>query len=140
MGLKSLVLWGSIGALTGLMGMMAWPLLAQEDAGRIEITIKNSTYQFEKKMLRPDQPVTIVLRNQDTIEHGFVSPLLQSTDVTVETAGGTTFGRGIKGVHIAPGKELSIHLTPAKPGQFSFQCDLHPTMKGELFLLSIGAA
>ena len=136
----STLLFSLIAGAAGVICLTSLPLLAQQAGERIDIIIQNSSYQFQAKMLRPDQPVTIHLRNLDTIEHGFTSPLLQDVDVRVETAGGTTFGRGIKGVHIPPGKELSIHLTPTRPGQYPFQCDLHPKMKGELLLLSVGTA
>jgi plastocyanin len=43
-------------------------------------------------------------------------------------------------VHVQPGKTLSIQLIPSGPGQYRFECDIHPGMKGELLLLSVGTA
>ncbi|MEW6325957.1 MAG: cupredoxin domain-containing protein [Nitrospirota bacterium] len=133
-------IWLMIGLIGGMIGAAARPLPAQQAGARIDITIKNFTFQSQAKVLPLDQPVTIHLRNLDAVEHGFVSPMLRNADIVVETAAGTTFGRGIEGVHIAPGKEVSIHFASPPPGQHPFQCDLHPNMKGELFLLSVGSA
>jgi plastocyanin len=131
---------GVVVGMAGVITLVSLPLPAQESGDRIDITIKNFGYHFPAVILRPDQPVTIRLRNNDTVEHGFTSSMLSSTDVQVETAAGSTFGRGINGVHILPGQELSIHLLTPPPGQYSFKCDLHPEMKGELFLFSVGTA
>jgi len=107
---------------------------------KIEIVIQNSAFEFHGGALQPNVPGTIVLRNMDKIKHGFTSPLLSEIDVQVESAGVTTYGKGIKGVYISPGETLQIHLLAKQPGKFPFRCDLHPGMKGELILLSIGAA
>lgn len=131
---------GVIVGVAGMIGLASLPLPAQEAGDRIEITIRNSIFQFPVKVLGPDQPVTIRLRNQDTIEHGFTSPMLSDTDVRVDTVAGSTFGRGIKVIHVLPGQEISIYLPAPPRGQYAFQCDLHPKMKGELFLLSVGTA
>jgi plastocyanin len=32
---------------------------------------------------------------------------------------------------------VRISFLPNRPGKFSFRCDLHPNMKGELLILSI---
>lgn len=101
--------------------------------------IKNKTYEFSGGITKPDQPVTIVLNNKDSIEHGFTSKLLEEFPAEVEAPGVLTLGKGIKGVHVAPGTTVRIHLTPTRPGSFNFQCDIHPSMKGELFVLSAEA-
>jgi plastocyanin len=115
-------------------------LTAQEKSGKVEIVIRNFTFEFRGGALRPNEPGTIILRNQDKVKHGFTSPLLQEVDVQVEAGGVTTYGKGIKGVYINPGQTVQIHFVPNRPGRFRFRCDIHPNMKGELLLLSIGAA
>ncbi|HUJ79212.1 MAG TPA: cupredoxin domain-containing protein [Nitrospiria bacterium] len=121
----------------GLVVALHLPALAQQ-ANRLDVTIRNYTYLFKGGVLNPDQPVVIVIENADKVTHGFMSPLLGLQDVEVETRGVTTYGRGIKGVHIDPGTSVTIRFTPNKPGRFTFQCDIHPNMKGEVLLLSIG--
>jgi len=112
-------------------------LLMAREAGKVEIVIRNSTFEFQGGALRPDQAGTLFLSNLDKIRHGFTSPLLEELEVRVESAGGIAYGKGIKGVYINPGETLQIHLTPNRAGSFSFRCDIHPDMKGELLLLSV---
>ena len=121
----------------GLVVALHLPALAQQ-ANRLDVTIRNYTYVFKGGVLNPDQPVVIVIENVDKVTHGFMSPLLALQDVEVESRGVTTYGKGIKGVHIDPGTTVTIRFTPTKPGRFTFQCDIHPNMKGEVLLLSIG--
>jgi hypothetical protein len=111
-----------------------------QENSRVEITIQNSAFEFQGGALRPNLPGVIVLRNQDKVKHGFTSPFLQELEVRVESTGVTTYGKGIKGVYIGPGETLQIHLFPTREGKFTFRCDIHPNMKGELILLSVGAA
>jgi hypothetical protein len=108
-----------------------------QPSGMVELIIRNSTFEFQGGILKPDQAATIVIHNQDQITHGFTSTLLADLDVQVESNGVTTLGKGIKGVHIDSGKTVRIHFLPNRPGKFSFRCDLHPNMKGELLILSI---
>lgn len=114
--------------------------LHAQNLERVEVVIRNSAYEVQGKVLTPGAAAVIVVRNLDRIEHGFISPFFQETDVQVESGGVTTFGRGIKGVHIAPGAEIRILFIPPRPGSFTFSCDLHPNMKGEVLLLSVAAA
>lgn len=113
------------------------PFPTQEQSGKVEIVIRNSTYEFQEGILRPNEASTIILRNLDKIQHGFTSSLMEELDFQVETDGATTYGKGIKGVHINPGGTVRLHFIPPRPGIFSFQCDLHPSMKGEVLLLSV---
>lgn len=118
------------------------PLRAQGPARpeRVEVVIRNFAYEVEGTAIPPGAPALIVLKNLDRVEHGFTSPFFQEIDVQVESGGSTTFGRGMKGVHIAPGGEVQIRFIAPRPGKFTFTCDLHPNMKGELLLLSVVAA
>ncbi len=105
--------------------------------GIVEIQIRNSIFEFHGGLIKPNLPTTIIIKNLDTIQHGFTSSLLDSLEVKVETEQGITYGKGIKGVYVNPKQELQIHFTPSREGNFSFRCDLHPGMKGELLMLSI---
>jgi plastocyanin len=110
---------------------------AQPAGGKVEIVIRNYTFEFQGGMLRPNEPGTIVLRNTDKVQHGFTSPFLAEQEVRVESSAGIAYGKGISGVYINPGETLKIHFIPNRAGGFSFRCDLHPNMKGELLLLSV---
>jgi len=109
-----------------------------QQPGKIEVTIHNSTFQFQGTVLKPNQPAVIVLKNLDKITHGFMSPLLGQQEVEIESKGATTYGKGIKGLHINPGETVTIRFMPIKPGRYQFECDIHPNMKGEILVLSIG--
>ncbi len=111
--------------------------MAKTRSGTIEIQIRNSIFEYHGGVLKPNQPATIFLKNLDSIPHGFISPSLEEMVVEVESKSGTTLGKGITRIHINPGQELQIHFLPTKPGSFSFQCDIHPKMKGELLSISI---
>ena len=105
---------------------------------QIEITIRANTFLRTKTtpMLR-GLPTAIVLRNQDRIRHGFTASLFQGVLVRGEGGGIISYGRGMEGFYIDPGKTLVIRFTTERPGSHAFRCDLHPDMKGELFLLEI---
>lgn len=112
-------------------------VVAAPGAGKVEIVIRNYTFEFQGGALRPNEPGTILLKNLDKVQHGFTSPVLAEQDVRVESSAGIAYGKGIKGVYINPGETLQIHFIPNRPGSFPFRCDLHPNMKGEFLILSV---
>ncbi len=83
-------------------------------------------------------PTVLIPRNHDIIECGFTSCMLDGLSVTAESEGVFLFGKGIGGSHIKPHRTLVIRFTPERPGQYGFRCDLHPQMKGEVFLMELG--
>lgn len=109
---------------------------AQES--HIELTIRNSTFVRTKTMpIHAGMPMVLVVRNEDPIPHGFISPMFSGLPVTVEAGGLEVFGRGIDGVHVAPGQTAVIQLMPDRLGKMTFRCDLHPNVDGELHLLDV---
>jgi plastocyanin len=106
----------------------------------VNVTIKDSAFTVETRVLRLQAPIRIVLHNTDAIEHGFTSPGLADVDARVEAHGVETYGRGIKGLYVGPGETASITFEAATAGALKFSCDLHPQMKGELAVLTINAA
>jgi hypothetical protein len=113
---------------------------AQDGRRAVEVTIKDFTFKVEAGTLQLHEPVRIVLTNTDSVQHGFTSDVLDGLDVRVESEGVVTYGRGIKGLYIDPGNQVELLFTPTKSGPVAFRCDLHPRMKGELVVLSVGAA
>jgi plastocyanin len=103
--------------------------VAQEQ--RIDITIRNYEFQLNQPTpIRLHLPTIIILRNQDIVRHGFTSPMLMHLMVQ---------GEG-EGFYVDAGKTLVIRFVPERTGKYSFKCDLHPQMKGELYLLEVPAA
>jgi hypothetical protein len=136
--------WGFLGLATiiGLSWLNAERGLALETISaqepRIEITIRNSTYLRTKTMpIRAGMPMVLVVRNEDPIPHGFSSPMFAGLPVMVEAGGIEVFGRGIDGLHVAPGETAVIRLTHGRQGKMTFRCDLHPNLEGELYLLDV---
>jgi hypothetical protein len=118
----------------------AGPAAAQQEQ-RIEIVIRNYEFQLTQPApIRLHLPTVIILRNQDIVRHGFASPMLAHLMVQGEGEGVAAYGKGVEGFYIDPGKTLVIRFMPERAGKYSFHCDLHQKMSGELYLLEIPAA
>lgn len=113
---------------------------AQDGRRTVEVTIQDFTFKVQAGTLQLNEPVRIVLRNTDSVQHGFTSEALDGLDVRVESEGVVAYGRGIKGLYVDPGTQAEVLFTPHKSGALKFHCDLHPRMKGELAVLTVGAA
>lgn len=119
---------------------VADPSVAQAEQ-RGEITIRNYDFLLSQPVpIRLHVPTVVILRNQDIVRHGFTSPMLSHMMVRGEGEGISAYGKGVEGFYVDPGKTLVIRFTPERPGKYSFKCDLHPDMKGELYLLEVPAA
>jgi len=117
------------------------PAVERAQEQRIELVIRNYEFMLtQPTAIRAGMPTIIILRNQDIVRHGFTSPVLAQLSVQGEGEGIVSYGRGIEGFYIDPGKTLVIRFTNDRPGNYSFRCDLHPNMKGELFMLEVPAA
>lgn len=113
--------------------------VAQEQ--RIEIFVRE--YQFllsQPTPIRLHTPTVVIIRNQDIVRHGFTSQVLANLLVNAEGEGIVSYGKGIEGFYVDPGKTLVIRFTTERTGNYSFRCDLHPQMKGELYMLEVPAA
>lgn len=133
-------------ALACLVVFQAGPVQATDSTAvaqeqRIEIVMRDSVFLLTKPApIRPGLPTVIVLRNEDIIRHGFTSPMLFGLLVHAEGEGIASYGKGVEGFYVDPGKTLVIRFTTERPGSYPFRCDLHPQMKGEFFMLNVPAA
>lgn len=136
--------------LAGLLGFMLMNLpgsgvSAQSPAQglpeqRIEIIMKDYDFQVVKPApVRPALPTVIIIRNQDIVRHGFYSAMLQGILVQGEGEGVAAYGKGVEGFYVDPGKTLVIRFNNQRPGKYSFRCDLHPSMKGEVYVMEVPA-
>jgi uncharacterized cupredoxin-like copper-binding protein len=110
---------------------------------QIEITIRD--YRFLKThlaQLHPGFPAEIVLTNEDNVRHGFTSQLFVGLHIEGEGEGIASYGKGVEGFYIDPGKRLTIRFIMPPPGRFTFRCDIHKDrdMEGEIYLLDIPIA
>lgn len=125
---------------TSTAGSTADPKMAMEEQ-RVEIVIRNYEFQLTQPTpIRLHQPTIIILRNQDIVRHGFASQMLMHLMVQGEGEGIAAYGKGVEGFYVDPGKTLVIRFVPDRSGKYSFRCDLHPKMNGELYLLDVQAA
>lgn len=113
---------------------------------KVEITIKDRQHGYETVgITMPSQDTIIVVRNQDSVTHGFASKLFK--DIPVRVEGGTEIrGKQFKSFHVAAGKTMTLRFATA-PSNFDPQtggaesvrhalwCDIHPEVKGELFVI-----
>jgi hypothetical protein len=143
----------------GLIAISAWVVLAgghdiayAQAAGmgappsKVEITIKDRQHGYETAgFTMPSQETIIVVRNQDSVTHGLASTLFKNTPVKVE-GGLEVRGKQFKSFHVDAGKTMTLRFAtapsnfdPATGGAESVRhalwCDIHPEVKGELFVI-----
>ena len=135
-----------VSLIPGLIHLVPQPTTGTVMAGipdeqRLEVLIHD--YSFEIIHRTPAAlggDTVIIVRNQDIVRHGFTSPALAHLYLRAEGEGLSSYGKGIEGFYVEPGKTLVIRLVLERSGRLSFHCDLHPEMRGEVVLLDIPAA
>lgn len=135
----------AVGALVG-MGTLATAVPAAEPSSKkIEIVAKDKEWKVSGYALK-DAPTELVVRNEDTVTHGFNSSLFKDVKVKVEGDGYLAKGMGPNVYRVDPGKTMILHFSKHEKGTdegsdtYAFWCDLHPHMKGEMFVLSLKGA
>lgn len=139
---RSQVQWkrlGMIGTLAGLAWMYGTALQAQSEQV-VDVTIKDSRFVAKQGTLRLGFPTVINVRNEDGERHDFSSAMFEGIPTQVEKDGVIVYGRGIGGVFLDPKHDAAIRFDMTRPGRHVFRCSIHPTMSGELFLLSAETA
>lgn len=122
-------------------GIDAGPRAQGQPEQTVEIIIRDSAFsQSQVTRMQMDAPTVIILRNQDKTRHGFTSEMFKGMLVKGEGDGVIAYGKGVEGFYVDPGKTLTLRFTLAKPGSYAFRCDLHPAMKGELYMLELRTA
>ena len=106
---------------------------------RVEVTIKDFAFVTKQVPLHLGLPTVIVIRNSDAERHDFGSTMFEGIPTVVENGGVLSYGRGLNGVMLDAQREATIRFTMQRPGRHEFRCSIHPTMKGELLLLSVEA-
>lgn len=140
----------SIGiALAVLLGWEAGVLAAAGtekalDELTIQVTIKNMGFHVTGYG-REGEPTAIAVRNDDGVTHGFYSPLFKETPVRLEGEGYQVTGKEEPSFRLDPGKTMTLHFTKGAPAapltmmsplrRHVIWCDMHPDVKGELFII-----
>ena len=116
------------------------PTIAQAaEPMKIEVIITNKEFKVSGHTM-PGELTEITVKNQDTMTHGFSSSLFNDVGVKVEGEGLAIKGKGVNAYHVDPGKMMKIRFTKHSKSEpetmrYVFWCDLHPEMKGELFIV-----
>lgn len=129
----------AVGAVLGL-GMVTLAVQAAEGTKKIEIVVKDGGAKVLTGYTITGIPTEIVVRNEDTITHGFNSSLF-TPNMKVEMSGGSLApGKGPHVYRVDAGKTLVLKFTP--PPQegsmsFAFWCDMHRSVKGEMLVVEL---
>jgi hypothetical protein len=119
--------------------MRAMAELAQPEM-TIHVTMKNRQYQVTGHT-SPGVLTAIVLRNEDTVTHGFSSPLFRQTLMITEGDAEEIRRRGhIVSYHVDPGKTATIYFKKGSTSEYEtiqvpFWCDIHAQMQGEFLVV-----
>ena len=105
----------------------------------VNVTIEGYKFQTSQMPLQLHADTIIRVKNLDNVRHDFGSQMFLNTLTHVESNGVVTYGKGVEGAYVDPGKEASFRLVLDKTGRFQFQCSIHPDMKGEILLLIVDA-
>ena len=113
---------------------------------KVEIVIKERPPGYKTVGLTmPSRDTTRVVRNEDSVTHGFASNLFKGLPVRME-GGVEVQGKNFKSFHVDPGKAMTLHFSTA-PSKFdpstgiaesmrhALWCDIHPEVKGELYVI-----
>lgn len=106
---------------------------------RIEIVYKDKEAHVVGYTM-PGVPTEIVLRNEDTITHGFTSTLFKDVKVRLQGEGTEVKKKHFIAFHVDPGKTATLSFTKRSNPEretmyYTFWCDLHPAIKGEFLVI-----
>lgn len=141
----------AVAAIT-LLGMGTESAYAQAKGmggapSKVEITIKDRDHGYATVgFTTPSQDTTIVVRNLDSVTHGFAAKLFKEVPVRMEGDGVLLEGKKVKSYHLDPGKTMTLHFStmPSKSDpatgiaetvRYAIWCDIHPEVRGELYIV-----
>jgi hypothetical protein len=122
---------------TGSMAQISFPVPA-EHTKKVEIVIKDGTAKVLSGYVVVGAPNEIVIRNEDAITHGFNSSVFTDTMEIKMTGGSLAPGKGPHVYRVEAGKTMVLAFTLPRQEEsatFAFWCDMHPQMKGEMFVV-----
>ena len=129
---------GLVLTMACLVWLSGTALVAQSEQV-VEVTIKDFRFVTKQSPLRLGLPTVITVRNEDAERHDFSSTMFEGIPTQIEKDGVIVYGRGVGGLYLAPKQSATIRFDMTRPGRHVFRCSIHPTMSGELLLLSAEA-
>ena len=119
----------------GFFGLWGGVPIHSQSEQTVEVVIKDSTFVTKQSALRLGVPTMITVRNEDAKRHDFGSTMFEGIPTKIEQDGVSVYGRGLGGVMLDAKRDAVIRFNMERPGRHTFQCSIHPEMKGELLLL-----
>jgi plastocyanin len=135
----SYLLLGLVFSVPGVMEAHGDAAVTAQSEQVVEVTIKEYKFVTKQGPLRLGLPTVITVRNEDAERHDFGSTMFEGLSVKIEKDGVIVYGRGLSGVFLDPKREAVIRFDLTRPGRHEFRCSIHPTMSGELLILSTEA-
>ncbi len=135
------VQWRKLGMVLSI-AYVAWmygAVLQAQSEQVVEVTIKDFRFVTKQSPLRLGFPTVIKVRNEDAERHDFGSTMFEGIPTQIEKDGVVVYGRGVGGVFLDAKRDVTIRFDMTRPGRHVFRCSIHPTMSGELLLLSAEA-
>jgi plastocyanin len=90
----------------------------------VTLVAANLAFDTDSIELPADSDVVVALDNQDTAPHNFS---LYETEQDADAQSGALF----EGSDVAGGASTEYEFTSPAAGDYVFQCDIHPTMRGD---------
>ncbi|MBI4401128.1 MAG: hypothetical protein HY581_05805 [Nitrospirae bacterium] len=110
----------------------------------IQVLIKNMSFHVTGYG-REGNPTSIVVRNEDGVTHGFYSHLFKEVPVRLEGDGYQIAGKDGPSFRVDPGKTMALHFMKdsakapltgiSRLIRHVIWCDMHPDVKGEVFII-----
>ena len=135
----SYLLLGLLFSLPGVMDGHGDAATVAQSEQVVEVTIKDYKFVTKQGPLRLGLPTVIKVRNEDAERHDFGSTMFEGLSVKIEKDGVIVYGRGLSGVFLDPKRDAIVRFDLTRPGRHEFRCSIHPTMSGELLILSTEA-
>jgi hypothetical protein len=127
----------AVGALLGL-GMVTLAVQAAEGTKKIEVVIKEGTAKVVTGYTITGLPTEIIVRNEDSVTHGFNTSLFEDNTKVAITGGSIAKEKGPHVYRVDAGKTMTLIFTPPPmegSQSFAFWCDMHRSVKGEMLVV-----
>jgi hypothetical protein len=127
-------------AVGTLLGLITLGVQAAEPSKKIEIVIKDGGAKVLTGYTITGIPTEIIVRNEDTVTHGFNTSLFEPTTKVEMTGGYLAPGKKAHVYRVDSGKTMVLKFTPPSmddSNSFAFWCDMHRSVKGEMLVVEL---
>ena len=127
----------AMGVSLGLW-LIALAVHAQDFLKKIEIVITNGTAKVISGNTYTGLTTEIIVRNEDTITHGFNASLFKDNMEVKMEGGSFAEGKGPHVYRVDAGKTMVLKFTlphQERTETVSFWCDMHSALKGEMLVV-----